>query len=120
MSKFDLKPSPKPETERHYFTAEDYERHVVERLLQETKDMLDDVTGKYNEALRVNLELSKKCTESNEDYLQIAKEKELLEAKLAQAQANVKEPIKLKLRFGKEKESLRPAAVELQVDKESQ
>jgi hypothetical protein len=42
----------------------------------------EDLDRKYNEQLKINLELARKITAGNEDYLEVAKQKELLEAKL--------------------------------------
>jgi hypothetical protein len=82
---------------KRFYEEEAGERRKTERLLIEVKNRLDDVNSKYNDALGVNLELSKKLTSANEDYLELAKQKENVEEKLTQAHTNAKKTLKLRL-----------------------
>jgi len=52
---------------------------------------------KYNNTLAVNLELSRKLTKSNEDYLELASKNEILEAKLGKARSHGKKIVKIKV-----------------------
>lgn len=67
--------------------------HLIEDLKIENAEL----NKKYHGALQTNLELSKKVTASNEDYLELAKQKEKVEEKLTQARTNAKKTLKLQI-----------------------
>ena len=69
----------------------------LEQNLSDLNINYKDVHRKYNEALSTNLSLSKKLTRANEDYLEIAKAKELIAGKFTRARSNAKKTLKLKL-----------------------
>lgn len=67
------------------------------KLVENLKIENEDIKRKYHGALHTNLELSKKVTKSNEDYLELAKVKEGLEDKLTKARTNAKKTLKLRI-----------------------
>jgi hypothetical protein len=69
----------------------------LKHQLDDTRKELDLTSRKYNTAMTTNLELSKKLTRANEDYLEIAKAKEHAEEKLTRARTNAKKTLKLKV-----------------------
>ena len=58
---------------------------ATKKLLEETRKELQDVTGKYREALTTNMQLNKRITQQNEDWLTTEKAKEDLEERLKRA-----------------------------------
>jgi len=70
----------------------DSKRRALEKLQQEHATVLE----KYDDAMKTNLELSKRNTKSNEEYLEIAQQKELLEAKLGKARNEAKKIVRIK------------------------
>ena len=69
----------------------------LKRTLDETKKSLDETGQKYNDTLKVNLELSRKLTQANEEYLVLAKGKEEIEEKFTAARTNAKKTLKLRV-----------------------
>jgi len=55
------------------------------------------LSEKYNDAMKTNLELSMKVTSANEDYLEKAKENELLKEKLNKTRVLAKKTLKIKV-----------------------
>jgi hypothetical protein len=68
----------------------------LKHQLDSTTKELDSTTRKYNESLTTNLELTQKLTKTNEDYLELAQAKEIVERKLTQARTNAKRILKIK------------------------
>ena len=73
------------------------EKTTLDHQYEDLTNIHNDVTRKYNEALNTNLQLSKKLTSANEDYLEIARAKENLEEKLTRARTNAKKTLKIKV-----------------------
>jgi len=67
------------------------------RLIEDLKIENAGLNKKYHGALEKNLELSKKLTSANEEYLDLAKLKEDLENKLGKARINAKKTLKLRV-----------------------
>jgi hypothetical protein len=65
-------------------------RRKIEMQLQDTQQQLNGISKKYNEALGINLELSKKLTSANEEYLGIAKKLESTEEAFGRAKNEAK------------------------------
>jgi hypothetical protein len=73
------------------------EKRRIENFVTDLRVELEDVKKKYHGALATNLDLIRKNTQSNEDYLALAKTKEELEDKLNKARIHAKKTLKLKL-----------------------
>jgi hypothetical protein len=58
---------------------------ATKKLLEDTRKELQDVTSKYREALTTNMQLNKRITQQNEDWLTTEKAKEDLEERLKRA-----------------------------------
>lgn len=72
-------------------------RDDFQRQLEETKIELEGLKSKYHKVLGVNLDLSKKNTKSNEDYLGLHRKLEDTEDKLKRARINAKKTLKLRV-----------------------
>lgn len=57
----------------------------------------EEIHRKYNNALKVNLDLSTKLTESHEEYLELARNKEQVEDQFKKARINAKKTLKLRV-----------------------
>ena len=73
------------------------EKTKLEHRFDDLNTNYNSVTRKYQESLATNLSLSRKLTQSNEDYLEIAKAKETTEDKLKRARNNAKKTLKIKV-----------------------
>jgi hypothetical protein len=69
----------------------------LKHTLDDTKQSLDDTTRKYNESMTINLELSRKLTKANEEYLDLAKGKEDVEEQFKKAKTNAKKTLRLRI-----------------------
>jgi len=78
------------------FAELDREKRKIEGYVTDLRVTNEDLQKKYHGALSMNLQLSRKNTQSNEDYLDIAKERDLLKEKLDKARINAKKTLKLK------------------------
>jgi len=67
------------------------------RLVEDLKLENADLNKKYQSVLQVDLELSKKLTCANEEYLELAQQKETIEEKLTKARTNAKKTLKLRI-----------------------
>lgn len=74
--------------------ARDDYKHQLEKL----KTEYESTSRKYQSTLATNLELSRKLTESHEDYLKLASKVELLEASLKKTRVLAKKQLKIRVK----------------------
>lgn len=67
------------------------------RLIETLRVEKDDAEGKYRKGLTVNLDLSRKLTKANEDYLQVHKQLEQAETAFKRARNEAKKIVKIKV-----------------------
>lgn len=72
-------------------------RDDYKQQLEKVKTLYDEQSGKYHNTLAVNLELSRKLTKSNEDYLDVATERDRLKEALNKAKSISKKVVKIRV-----------------------
>lgn len=73
-------------------------RDDYKQQLEKLKGLYEQVVKKYNGTLAVNLELSRKNTQANEDYLEVASKCERLEAAMKKKDIMAKKQLRIKVK----------------------
>ncbi len=72
-------------------------RDDYKQQLEKLKKLYDDQSGKYHSTLAVNLELSRKLTKANEDYLDVATERDRFKEAINKAKSISKKVVKIRV-----------------------